>query len=72
MKSANNIYPFPDRQILRDMGLAVYVTPYQAQKKWNNLWSKYKLAKRGQVNISLSVCYLIKVILFQLTIKIPS
>jgi len=37
------------QQILRDMGLAVYVTPYQAQKKWNNLWSKYKLAKRGQM-----------------------
>ncbi|EFX61727.1 hypothetical protein DAPPUDRAFT_258324 [Daphnia pulex] len=34
--------------ILRDMGLASYVTPYQAQKKWNNLWSKYKLAKRAQ------------------------
>nr|CAH0101759.1 unnamed protein product [Daphnia galeata] len=30
------------------MGLASYVTPYQAQKKWNNLWSKYKLAKRAQ------------------------
>lgn len=34
--------------ILRDMGLAAYVTPYQAQKKWNNLWSKYKLAKKVQ------------------------
>jgi len=37
------------QQILRDMGLSPYVTPYQAQKKWNNLWSKYKSARKGQV-----------------------
>ena len=39
-----------NRAILRDMGLASYVTPYQAQKKWNNLWSKYKVAKHAHVN----------------------